>query len=146
MFSNRNKQINNLIEKLNLKSEILLSGYMTDQELPILYRHAAMLAFPSLYEGFGLPIIEGFASKVPVMTSNICSMPEIGGDAVLLIDPFDVQDMAEKLIRLMSDNELRNQLINNGLERLHLFTWEHATAQMLDSIKNCISSNSHVHS
>lgn len=146
MFSDRNKQINNLIERLNLKEEILLSGYVSDQNLPILYRHAAIIAFPSLYEGFGLPIIEGFASKVPVLTSNICSMPEIGGDAVVLVDPNDVPDMAEKLILLMEDKNLRSQLIMKGLERLKLFTWEHAAEQMLINIQNCISKDSHAHS
>lgn len=146
MFSDRNRQIRELINRLNLQDDILLSGYVSDQELPILYRHAAIIAFPSLYEGFGLPIIEGFASKVPVLTSNICSMPEIGGDAVVLVDPNDVPDMAEKLILLMEDKNLRSQLIMNGLERLKLFTWEHAAEQMLINIQNCISKDSHAHS
>ena len=145
MFSDRNQQIIDLIDRLNLKDEIVLSGYVSDQYLPGLYREAAMIAFPSLYEGFGLPIIEGFASKVPVLTSNICSMPEIAGDAALLVDPYDVTDMAEKLNELMRDHDLRNQLIVNGLERLNSFTWEHAADQMLTHIKNCISSEAHVH-
>ena len=145
MFSDRNQQIIDLIERLNLKDEIVLSGYVSDQHLPSLYREAALIAFPSLYEGFGLPIIEGFASKVPVLTSNICSMPEVGGDAVVLVDPYNATDMAEKLSRMMTDQDLRNQLIENGLERLKLFTWEHAADQMLIHIKNCISSKAHVH-
>jgi glycosyltransferase involved in cell wall biosynthesis len=145
MFSDRNRQINDLVERLGLKGEILLSGFVSDQHLPILYRHAAMIAFPSLYEGFGLPIIEGFASKVPVLTSNICSMPEIGGDAVVLVDPYDVHDIAGKLILTMDNQDLRKQLVINGLIRLSRFTWEHATDQMISNIQNCISSKEHVH-
>lgn len=146
MFSDRNNQIRDLIGRLNLQNDILLSGYVSDLQLPILYRHAAIVAFPSLYEGFGLPIIEGFASKVPVLTSNICSMPEIGGDAVVLVDPNDVLDMAEKLILLMEDKNLRSQLIMKGLERLKQFTWEHAAEQMLNNIQNSITIKSHANS
>ena len=72
-------------------------------------------------------------------------MPEVGGEAVVLVDPYNATDMAEKLSRVLTDQDLRNQLIGNGLNRLKLFTWEHAADQMLIHIKNCISSKAHVH-
>jgi glycosyltransferase involved in cell wall biosynthesis len=149
MFSDRKQQIMNLIDRLNLKEDVVLSGYVADQYLPALYRESALITFPSLYEGFGLPIIEGFASKVPVLTSNICSMPEIGGNAVILVDPYDVADIAEKLINSILNQDLRQQLIANGSERLKLFSWEYAANQMLSNIQKCISlpsSQGHVHS
>lgn len=139
MFSDRNQHIQDLIERLDLRDEIKLSGFVSDQELPLLYRNASLIAFPSLYEGFGLPIIEGFASKVPVLTSNLCAMSEIGGDAVILIDPYNVEDMAEKLIQVMADQELRNQLINKGLDRLKLFSWKQSANQMLKEIEEIIN-------
>lgn len=139
MFSDRNQHIQDLIERLDLKEEIKLSGFVSDQELPILYKNAVLIAFPSLYEGFGLPIIEGFACKVPVLTSNRCAMSEIGGDAVMLTDPYHVEDMTEKLIQVMSNQELRNHLINKGLDRLRLFSWEQSATQMLEHIKLIIN-------
>lgn len=130
-FSDRNKQINNLIENLGLENEIILYGYVSDIELPYFYRNACMIAFPSLYEGFGLPIIEGFASGVPVLTSNICSMPEIAGSAALLTDPYNVNDIANNIELLMFDLSLRERLIAAGYERVKKFTWENCISEML---------------
>lgn len=139
MYSDRNQQIKHLIESLNLENEIVLCGYVPDSDLPVLYKDACMLAFPSLYEGFGLPIIEGFASGVPVLTSNICSMPEIAGNAALLVDPFDVNDMAEKMEMLMFDQPLREQLISDANHRVKEFTWEHCSVQLMLHIRETIA-------
>ena len=139
MFSDRNSKINYLISKLDLKNEIVLCGYVSDSDLPDLYRNACIIAFPSLYEGFGLPIIEGFASGVPVLTSNICSMPEIAGTAALLIDPYNVDDMATKLELLMFDIPLRERLIAAGYERIKEFTWENSVRQMMSYIRAAVA-------
>ena len=130
-FSDRNKHINDLIERLNLGNEIVLCGYVPDADLPDLYRNACMIAFPSIYEGFGLPIIEGFASGVPVLTSNVCSMPEIAGTAAVLVNPYEVNDIAEKIELLMFDLPLRERLIATGYERVKEFTWEHCAHQII---------------
>jgi len=137
--SDRNTQISDLIDTLQLRGEIVLCGFVPDSELPVFYRSAAMVAFPSLYEGFGLPIIEGFASQVPVMTSNTCSMPEIAGNAALLCDPSDIRDMAAKMEKLLVDQQLRNQLISAGIERVKFFTWQRCTARLLLYIRRSVS-------
>lgn len=131
MYSDRNKQINDLIEGLKLSKDIVLCGYVPDNYLPEFYKDACIIAFPSLYEGFGLPIIEGFASGVPVLTSETCSMPEIAGDAALLVDPYDVDDMAIKIERLITDKPLRDQLILAAYQRVKEFTWEACADQFI---------------
>jgi len=137
--SDRNKQINDLVDSLQLRNEIVMCGYVPDADLPAFYKGAAMVAFPSLYEGFGLPIIEGFASDAPVMTSNICSMPEIAGDAALLCDPNDVGDMAAKIEQLIFDTELRRRLLSAARKRVKVFTWELCAGEILFQIRRSLS-------
>ena len=139
IFSDRNKEINDLMRALDLKNEVILCGYVSDSDLPELYRNACMIAFPSTYEGFGLPIIEGFASGVPVLTSDICSMPEIAGSAALLVDPYKVNDIADKMETLMFDIPLRERLIAAGHERIKEFTWQHSAHQMMLYIRAVIA-------
>jgi glycosyltransferase involved in cell wall biosynthesis len=140
-FSDRNKEINDLIISLALQEEIVLCGYVPDPDLPQLYKDACMIAFPSTYEGFGLPIIEGFASGVPVLTSDVCSMPEIAGNAAALADPYDVNDIAGKLEQLVFDLPMRERLIKAGYERVKGFTWEAFTQQVLLNIKSTLNRN-----
>ena len=97
-----------------------------------------MIAFPSLYEGFGLPIIEGFASGVPVLTSTICSMPEIAGSAALLTDPYEVNDIANKIELLLFDLSLRERLITAGYKRIREFTWENSARQLIVHISSAV--------
>ncbi len=94
------------------------------EELPLLYSCAKLLLYPSLYEGFGLPIIEAFACGLPVITSNISSMPEIAGNGALFVDPQDAQDIENKIKILMKDKTLRNDLIKKGIAQARKFTWE----------------------
>ena len=138
VYSNRNKQIINLVGSLEMSNEIVLCGFVPDASLPDFYRNAVILAFPSLYEGFGLPIIEGFASGVPVLTSNVCSMPEIAGDAALLTDPYDIQDMASKMEKLIFDTKLRERLIPLANKRVKEFTWENCARQLLHYIRQSL--------
>ena len=138
VYSNRNKQIIDLIGSLEMANEIVMCGFVPDASLPVLYRNAAILAFPSLYEGFGLPIIEGFVSGVPVLTSNVCSMPEIAGDAAVLTDPYNIQDMASKIENLIFDTELRERLIPIAYQRVKEFTWENCAGQLLKTIKKSL--------
>jgi glycosyltransferase involved in cell wall biosynthesis len=137
-YSNRNKQIIDLIGSLEMANEIVMCGFVPDASLPVLYRNAAILAFPSLYEGFGLPIVEGFVSGVPVLTSNICSMPEIAGDAAILTDPYNIQDMASKIEKLIFDTELRERLIPIAYQRVKEFTWENCAGQLLKTIRKSL--------
>lgn len=134
MFSDRSRQMTALIKELKLESDIVLTGFVADEDLPDFYRQSKMLAFPSLHEGFGFPIIEGFITEVPVVTSNLCSMPEIAGDAALIVDPYSVDDIADKIERLLVSDELRDQMVTAGRERVKQFTWEKFTNEVLTLI------------
>lgn len=98
-------------------------------ELELLYGSAEVLLYASLYEGFGLPILDSFACGVPVITSDVSSMPEIGGNAALYVDPYKVEDIKEELFLVMNDKKLRGELIKKGLERVKQFSWEKAAEQ-----------------
>jgi glycosyltransferase involved in cell wall biosynthesis len=112
----------------DLPPRIHLTDHVVDEILPALYAGALVFAFPSLYEGFGLPPLEAMASGVPVLTGNRASLPEVVGEAGVMVDPFDVDALADGLKRLIEDVSLRARLRKAGLERASNFTWE-ATAE-----------------
>jgi glycosyltransferase involved in cell wall biosynthesis len=95
-----------------------------DDDLAVIYRGAFGFCMPSLYEGFGLPLLEAMASGIPSMSSNTSSLPEIGGDAAIYFNPLSEEEMAAALERLVSDSELRKALSDRGVERAKRFTWE----------------------
>lgn len=102
---------------------------ITQSDVPLVFASSEGLMYMSLYEGFGLPILEAMACGVPVLTSNVSSMPEISKDAALLANPYDVSDMKGKLTLLLEDIELRRELIKRGLKRAKMFTWEKCAEQ-----------------
>jgi glycosyltransferase involved in cell wall biosynthesis len=106
------------------KKDIQALGYVPGPALEQLYRRAAIFAFPSLDEGFGMPVLDAMARGVPVLTSNVSAMPEVAGDAGLLVDPHDVTSIAGGLRRLSGDTVLREQLTSAGLARVQQFSWE----------------------
>jgi len=116
------------IERSPRKRDIQVLGYVTDSQLEELYQRASILAFPSLDEGFGMPVLDAMARGLPVLTSNVSAMPEVAGDAALLVDPTDVHAIADGLRRLAADSELRGTLIRAGLTRAREFTWEKSVA------------------
>ncbi|MCE8040711.1 glycosyltransferase family 4 protein [Halomonas daqingensis] len=128
-----------MIQEHNLSSRVKFMGTVTEDELPSLYKGARGLLFPSLYEGFGLPVLEAMACGTPVITSNCTSLPEVAGDAAMLVDPLDTQELQDAIERLEQDASLRDELIVKGFDRAKLFTWE-KTAQkvqeVLDSARN----------
>jgi len=109
--------------------QIQLRGYVTTAELRDLYRRAAIFAFPSLDEGFGIPVLEAMAHGTPVLTSNRSALPEVAGDAALLIDPYEADEMSAALRRLIEEDQLRSTLGNAGMERAKLFPWKRAVQE-----------------
>ncbi len=110
---------------------IAITGYLPDDDLPIVYNGAVALAFPSLYEGFGLPALEALACGTPVLTSNATSLPEVVGDAALTVDPLDTAAIADGLTRLVTDQSLRETLRERGLAQAARFSWGRAARQTL---------------
>ena len=133
-------EVHDTIAELGLRDEVLLTGFIADQDLPALYSAADVFAFPSLYEGFGIPVLEALACGTPVLTSNTSSLPEVAGDAALLVPPEDVEALAEALWRLIDDRTLRDVLRARGFEQVKRFRWDGA-ATTLCGIYMYLSSN-----
>ena len=115
----------------DLKQEILFLGVARDEDLPMLYNCADIFVYPSLYEGFGLPPLEAMACGIPVITSNTSSLPEVIGDAGIMVDPTDVNSLCESMYILLKDKELWNRMRNMGLERSKLFSWDNTAEKIL---------------
>jgi len=120
----KNEGLRELIQGLSLEDSIRFTGYVEDSDLPALYTLADLFVFPSLYEGFGLPVLEAMACGLPVVTSNVSSLPEVAGDAAVLIDPHSLDAIADGMRRMLVDRELRTKCIERGFERAKMFTWE----------------------
>jgi glycosyltransferase involved in cell wall biosynthesis len=118
------------VHRHQLHKHIRFFGFVADKTLAILYRLAAVFVFPSLYEGFGLPPLEAMASGTPVITSDVSSLPEVVGDAALLIDPYRCDAIADAMERLLTDTALRDELRNRGLARARHFSWERSIARV----------------
>jgi glycosyltransferase involved in cell wall biosynthesis len=112
------------VHRHKLHKHVRFFGFVPDRTLAILYRLAAVFVFPSLYEGFGLPPLEAMASGTPVITSNVSSLPEVVGDAALLIDPYQPEAIADAMRRVLTDPSLREDLRARGLARARHFSWE----------------------
>lgn len=110
--------------RLGLFGDVVFAGFIPDEDLPAYYRGALALAFPSQYEGFGLPALEAMACGTPVVTSNVTSLPEVVGDAAVLVDPHDVESIADGLRRVITNADLRADLRVRGLARAALFSWD----------------------
>ncbi len=125
------KNLEKKIDQLNLQDWVRMMDYLPDAEVKIFYRLASVFAFPSLCEGFGLPLIEAMASGLPVAASKISALPEIGQDAALYFHPEDPEDIADKLILAMEDEELRKTLRERGKKRALDFDWHTTAAETL---------------
>jgi glycosyltransferase involved in cell wall biosynthesis len=111
------------IRALGLEGSVVLTGVVRPEDLPCVYAMADVFAFPSLYEGFGLPPLEAMAAGVPVVASNRASLPEVTGDAAILVDPLRADAIADAIQDVLSNGELRNRLVAKGRERTRMFSW-----------------------
>jgi len=127
----KNKNICPLIEELGLRDKIILTGYIPEHDLPTIYNLSDAFVFPSLYEGFGIPVLEAMACGIPVVTSNVSSLPEVSGGAAVLINPHSIKDLADGIKRILFDEELRKRNIAKGIKRAKFFTWERCAKETL---------------
>ena len=123
-------QIKDLLKEIEFKNDIIFTGRVSDEELKYLLGSALALCFVPTFEGFGLPIVEAFQAGVPVICSNVTSMPEVAGDAALLADPFDIESISDAMKNMFFNEELRKEFISLGHDREKLFSWDN-TARLL---------------
>jgi glycosyltransferase involved in cell wall biosynthesis len=130
------------VRSLGLEQNVVFTGYVPEEDLVLLYNAAQVFVFPSLYEGFGLPILEAMACGTPVVTSNTSSMPEVAGEAALLVDPTDVQAIAEAIEGLLRDESLRHSLGARGTEQANRFSWPKAAQETLATYQAVVGTRS----
>jgi glycosyltransferase involved in cell wall biosynthesis len=120
------------VHQHQLHKYVRFLGYLPEETLAVMYRLAAVFVFPSLYEGFGLPPLEAMASGTPVVTSNVSSLPEVAGDAAVLVDPYDPVAIADGIYDVLTDVSVRRDLRRKGVTRAHQFSWEASVRRVLD--------------
>jgi glycosyltransferase involved in cell wall biosynthesis len=131
------QEIHTYLRRSGLGARVTVLGYVPEDRLATLYQAASLFLFPSLEEGFGIPVLEAMAYGLPVVTSRTSSLPEVGGDAALYIEPRDPTDIAEKVARLTEDVQLREKLIARGLARARIFSWRRVaekTCEVYDEV------------
>lgn len=120
------------------KERIIFTGFIDDEELIKFYKSADMFIFPSLYEGFGLPLLEAMACGCPIISSNAASLPEIGGDAVVYFDPYSIIDLANSIKLLYRHPEMRKELISKGYQQIEKFKWNTCVEKILENIRRIL--------
>ncbi|MBV9711146.1 MAG: glycosyltransferase family 4 protein [Ktedonobacteraceae bacterium] len=125
------EETRNLVAELKLERKVRFLGRVTDLELITLYSMADVFAFPSFFEGFGIPPLEAMACGAPVITSNTSSLPEVAGDAALLVDPNDISALAQAIQTLLEDKQLRSELVQKGYQQAKKYTWDRSARRML---------------
>lgn len=127
------------LEQLNLRDRVKFAGYLPEEELPLWYAAATVFVFPSIYEGFGMPPLEAMACGTPVITSNTSSLPEVVGDAGLMVSPTDPVALAEAIRRVLVDADLRAELRQRGLARARRFSWADTAAKTLVAYREAVA-------
>ena len=118
------------VHQHQLHNYVRFLGYLPEETLAVMYRLAGVFVFPSLYEGFGLPPLEAMASGTPVVTSNVSSLPEVAGDAAVLVDPYDPRAIADGIYRVLTDETLRRDMVHKGIARAGQFSWEQSVRRV----------------
>ena len=126
----RYPQIYNLVKELNIEKEVIFTGYISASELPLFYNAADLFVFPSFYEGFGIPPLEAMVCGVPVVSSNVASLPEVVGKAGIMVDPNDIDGLTGAMYEVLSNNVLKEKMIEEGIKQAKVFSWEKTAEQM----------------
>ena len=127
------ESIFNLVQKLSLEDKVIFTDYVHEDDKPVIYNMANIFVFPSIYEGFGIPVIEAMASSVPVITSTASSLKEVAGDAAIFVEPKDIDSMAKAMKQILEDEDIRKSMIEKGHTQAKKFNWE-SSAEKLVSI------------
>jgi len=125
----------NIIESLHLQNEVIITGYLPDEAIGQLYKNALLYVFPSLNEGFGIPILEAFRQDLPVIIANNTCLPEVGGDAAIAFDPYSTDDLLLKINMVLNDAHLQRLMIIKGRDRLSNFSWQNTAVQIIKIFK-----------
>ena len=129
------------VKELNLEKNVIFTGYVPDEDLPVLYKGAKCFVLASLYEGFGIPVLEAMSFGCPVVISNVSSLPEIGGKAAVYVDPYDVKDIAEKIKLIIENGKLKKEMREKGLEQAKKFSWEKCARETFKVLKEAAKLN-----
>ncbi len=121
-----------VVESLNLSSEVIFTDFVPEADLPTYYSGAEAFVLPTLYEGFGFPVLEAMACACPVITSNNSSLPEVVGGAGIMLNSYDTNRLAQAMVQVLTDSKLRDNMIRKGLEQAKNFSWEKAAKQTLE--------------
>jgi glycosyltransferase involved in cell wall biosynthesis len=132
-------EIASVYESMEFKNDVIFSGRLETSEMRNVMGSAIALTYVSYFEGFGIPIVEAFRCGTPVITSNITSMPEVGGDAALYADPFKPGEIADAMIKIANDDTLREQLIKAGTERAGIFTWDQSARRLWQTMEKALA-------
>jgi len=133
------RRLKNYAKDLGLSKKIFFLGFVPDEDMPLIYKNALAYIFPSLKEGFGLPVLEAMSFGLPVVCSNLSSLPEIAGEAALYFNPYREDEIAEKIYLLISNEQLRQKLIERGKERIKKFNWRDCAENTLNIYKSLLS-------
>ena len=136
----KTSRIKDAYESAQHRSDIHFLGYLSEEELPRVIGSALALTYVSLLEGFGLPLLEAMHAEIPILTSNVSSLPEVAGEAALLVNPEKIQEIAEAMERLQVDAGLRERLVELGRNRRQHFSWEKSAKIVYETILEAINS------
>jgi len=125
------------VNRLGLQDRVVFTGFIDETMKQSLLAHAFAFVYPSFYEGFGLPILEAMSCGVPVITGNASSLPEVAGDAALLVNPGKTQEISTAMLKLLTDQDLYNTLVQKSLDRVKQFSWQTMAQKTLDLLKSC---------
>ncbi|MEE4259278.1 MAG: glycosyltransferase family 1 protein [Bacteroidales bacterium] len=135
-----NKELELTYESMQFKADVIFTGRLPIEELCRATASAMVMTYVSYFEGFGIPILEAFAAGVPVITSNVTSMPEVAGDAAILVDPFDVEEISSAMKNIAENESLRENLIQKGFQRCKAFSWDVSAQNLWRSIEKTMAS------
>jgi glycosyltransferase involved in cell wall biosynthesis len=127
------------VNKLGMEKDIIFLDYVEDDDLVLLYNAASLFIMPSLYEGFGLPVLEAMACGTPVVASNVSSVPEVMKDAGILVDPYDTDSICDGMFRVLTDDKLQEELREKSLKRATFFSWEKTARSVLSEYETLMA-------